>query len=356
MPERPLSIYARPLLLGSLALAVALAVALGGTMLTSSAAHAQRPDTAAFRRAAEYSKGERGDAVLVMIDGRIVFEDYHNGGAANKTHLLASGTKSFTGVMAVAAAQDGLLSFDEPVSQTIQEWRNDPQRAAISIRQLLTLTSGLEAGRQLSPPAYAEAVTGAMRAAPGSKFQYGPVSFQLFGEVMRRKLAPQQETVAQYLQRRVLAPVGIRVGFWRGMTQGQPQLPHGAYLTAREWVKFGEFVRQGGKVGAKQVLPPELLAELFKGTSANPAYGMTWWLNADVPPALREEIKQLEDNMTGLDRVPGLEGMVTAAGGFKQRLYVIPTRRMVVVRFGNSVGKQFDDATFLGLLTGASLR
>ena len=51
--------------------------------------------------------------------------------------------------------------------------------------------------------------------------------------------------------------------------------------------------------------------------------------------------------------MPGLEGMVTAAGAFKQRLYVIPGRRMVVVRFGNSVGEQFDDARFLGLLTGA---
>ena len=79
MPERPLAIYARPLLLGSLALAFSL----GGAMATANALRAQRPDTAAFRRAAEYSKGERGDGVLVMIDGRIVFEDYHNGGAAN---------------------------------------------------------------------------------------------------------------------------------------------------------------------------------------------------------------------------------------------------------------------------------
>jgi CubicO group peptidase (beta-lactamase class C family) len=43
----------------------------------------------------------------------------------------------------------------------------------------------------------------------------------------------------------------------------------------------------------------------------------------------------------------------TAAGAFKQRLYIIPARRMVVVRFGNSVGPQFDDARFLGLLLGS---
>jgi CubicO group peptidase (beta-lactamase class C family) len=316
---------------------------------------AQRPDLDAFRRAAEYSKGERGDAVLVMIDGRVVFEDYHNSGAANKTHLLASGTKSFTGVMAIAAVQDGLLTLDEPVARTIHEWQNDPQRAAITIRQLLSLTSGIEGGPQLSPPSYAEAVTGAMTAAPGTRFQYGPTPFQVFGEVMRRKLAAQGETVGAYMQRRVLGPINIKTGFWRGMAQGEPQLPHGAYLTAREWAKFGEFVRLGGVAGGKQVVPADLLQELFKGSAVNPAYGITWWLNVDVPPELRAEIKQLQNNMGGMDRVPGLEGMVTAAGAFKQRLYVIPSRRMVVVRFGNSVGRQFDDATFLSLLTGQSM-
>jgi CubicO group peptidase (beta-lactamase class C family) len=325
----------------------------GALLLPRPGLNAQRPDTAAYRRASEYSKGERGDAVLVMIDGRVVFEDYHNGGAVNKAHLLASGTKSFTGVMAIAAVEDGLLSLDEPVAQTVPEWANDPQRAAITVRQLLTLTSGLEGGPNGNPPSYGESVTGQMTASPGERFQYGPAPFQVFGEVMKRKLRPLGETVADYMKRRVLDPLGIRTGFWRGMLQGEPQLPHGAYLSAREWAKFGEFIRKQGQWGGKQLLPAGTLAELFRGTTANPAYGVTWWLNEDVPPALRAQIPQLEDNLGGMERVPGLEGMVLAAGAFKQRLYVIPSLRMVVVRFGNSVGKQFDDARFLGLLTGA---
>ena len=147
---------------------LALFAALSLTLLPAGGG-AQRPDTAAFRRAALYSKGERGDAVLVMIDGRVVFEDYHNNGAVNQPHLLASGTKSFTGVMALAAVQDSLLSLDEPVSQTLPEWANEPQRAAITIRQLLSLTSGIEGGPNGNPPAYGEAVTGALTAAPGTK-------------------------------------------------------------------------------------------------------------------------------------------------------------------------------------------
>jgi CubicO group peptidase (beta-lactamase class C family) len=105
--------------------------------------------------------------------------------------------------------------------------------------------------------------------------------------------------------------------------------------------------------GGAQLVPAGLLNECFVGTAANPAYGLSWWLNAEVPTELRTTIRQLQNNMGGMDRVPGLEGMVTAAGAFKQRLYVIPSRQMVVVRFGNSVGPQFDDARFLGLLTGS---
>jgi CubicO group peptidase (beta-lactamase class C family) len=314
---------------------------------------AQRPDTASLRRAAEYSEAERGIAMLVMVDGRIVFEHYPKNGSPSKTHLLASGTKSFAGILAAAAVQDSLLTYDEPIANTIHEWAMDPQRSAITIRQLLDLSSGIDGGPQLTPPSYAEAVRARISAGPTEKFQYGPVPFQLFGEIMKRKLAPRGETVGAYLSRRILIPLDIKPSFWRGLAQGEPQLPHGAYLSAREWVKLGEFVRLKGQWKGQQLIPAEHLAELFNGSAVNPAYGMSWWLNVDVPPALRAEIRQLQNNFGGMERVPGLEGMVTAAGAFKQRLYVIPSRRMVVVRLGNSVGPQFQDARFLGLLTGA---
>jgi CubicO group peptidase (beta-lactamase class C family) len=252
----------------------------------------------------------------------------------------------------VAAQADGLLTLDEPVSQTLHEWSGDPRRASITIRQLLSLTSGIDGGVGLNPPGYSEAITAAVTAEPGMRFQYGAALFQIFGEVLKRKLASRGETVNDYLRRRLLEPIGIRVGFWRGASQGEPQLPSGAYLSAREWAKWGEFIRQGGMWNGQQVLPKAALSECFVGTPANPAYGLTWWLNADVPPELRSTIRQLRDNLGGMERVPGLEGMLIAAGAFKQRLYVIPSRRMVVVRYGNSVGPQFDDARFLGLLTG----
>lgn len=314
---------------------------------------AQSADQAAFKRAADYSEAERGDGVLVMINGRVVFEQYARSASPARTHLLASGTKSFSGVLAVAAQADGILTLDEPVSETIREWRGDARREGITIRQLLSLTSGIAGGVNLTPPAYAESVSADLTAEPGSKFQYGAAPFQIFGELLKRKLESRGETVASFMTRRILDPLGIRTGFWRDAAKGEPQLPSGAYLNAREWAKFGEFVRNRGAHNGEQLIPAELMDELSRGTAANPAYGLTFWLNNDVPPELRAEIRQLQNNMGGMDRVPGLEGMITAAGAFKQRLYIISARRMVVVRFGNSVGPQFDDAQFLGLLTGS---
>jgi CubicO group peptidase (beta-lactamase class C family) len=54
--------------------------------------------------------------------GRILFEDYPRS-SAGATHELASGTKSFSGILAAAMVQDGLLSLDESCADTLTEWR-----------------------------------------------------------------------------------------------------------------------------------------------------------------------------------------------------------------------------------------
>ncbi len=316
---------------------------------------AQAVDTTAFHRAAAYSKAERGDAVLVMVDGRVVFEAYHGRGKADVAHVLHSGTKSFAGVLAIAAQEDGLLLLDERVSATLTEWQRDPGKSNISIRQLLTLTSGLEGGRMGRPPTYAAAITAPTVAEQGADFLYGPNAFQAFGELLKRKLSVRSETVASYLKRRILDPLAIRPGEWPGLDTGEPQLASGAELTARDWVKFGELIRHGGAWGGRQLVSSETLAELFEGTTANPAYGLTWWLNVPVTEELEEEVRLLAMNFKGVSEVPGLEGMVVAAGAFKQRLYIIPSHRMVVVRFGRSRNRQFDDANFLRLITGVEV-
>lgn len=276
-----------------------------------------------FAAARQFSELRNGNALLVAIDGRIVFERYANGWTATRAHRLASGTKSFNGVIAALAARDGLLRYNELVADTITEWRTDPRKSRITYRQLLSLQSGLWGGTSGMQVSYAQSIGYRTVGAPGAVFNYGPIPFQVFGEAMKRKLASSNRSVADYIQAELLTPLGMTVGAWTDWTIGEPRLPGGAQLAAREWLKFGEFVRRGGVVNGRRIVAKALLDALFVGTQLKPEYGMSWWLpmpNSSEP-----------------------DDAVTAQGAGKQRLYVIGSHDMVIVRFGETMGGWSDE-------------
>lgn len=356
-----------------------------------------------YQRAADYSARHGGRAVLVQKSGQVVFERYDNGWRPNLPHPLASGTKSFTGVLAMLAVQDGLLTLDEKAADTLTEWREHPQKSQITVRHLLELSSGLAPGdkelgggrlgtnllgyaaaeraRRLGLTEAGEGPPNKFRAAldlpithaTGARFQYGPSHFCAFGELLQRKLARSglpQKTVLAYLRERLLEPVGIplaRIGRDRA---GNPNLPGGMLLTAREWAKFGQFVLDRGATRQadgtlKPWLKPELLDECFQPSRANPSYGLTWWLGAQnsALPAIVDSGSSapVRSRLQSAATVPlrGPDGkpvrVYMAAGLGKQRLYVIPDHELVVVRFaeGTREGLQFQDRVFLGAILGS---
>lgn len=321
----------------------------------------QRSQSDDFADAAEYSRRTRGLAVIVWKDGKVIFEEYQNGHRADLPWMLASGTKSFSGVLLAAAIEDGMIGgFDEKVADTITEWKTDPLRSKITYRQLLSLTSGIDPGIISRPPPYSEAIKAMALFPPDEKFSYGPTPFQVFGEALRRKLLKRNESVYDYLRRRILAPISLVPSKWE-MQEGQPNLPSGAYMTAREWLKFGEFMINGGRVGMRQIIKRELLDELLKGSEANPNYGVTFWLNrgkADpsrITDPRRSRLASILPTENGVRRM-SLNGLGSgvpadlfmAAGAGNQRLYIIPSLNAIVVRMGRLT--EFDDSEFLRLL------
>jgi CubicO group peptidase (beta-lactamase class C family) len=269
---------------------------------------------------------------LVLRNGEVICEGYAGEGAPDKGMEIASGTKSFSGMMLAAAVQDSLINLDEPVSDTIAEWRADATKAKVTIRELLNLTSGLRS--RIGPaPSFAEALELSFTAAPGAAYQYGPGAFQVFGEVMRRKLksAGQDPDPYAYLDRRILTPIGLKPTNWRRhAVSGDILLPQGAVLTVREWVKFGELVRAEGRLGGRALVDPAMFRAQFVGSAKNPAYGVTWWLPdatsaADVVTATVD-----------IHRDPAMpRDMVLAAGAGDQRLFVVPSQGLVIARLAS---------------------
>jgi CubicO group peptidase (beta-lactamase class C family) len=302
-----------------------------------------------YRKAADYSMQQGGDALLILEGEEIVLEEYDKTYSASKPHPLASGTKSFAGAMAIAAVKDGLLDLDEPVAKTITEWQKHPLRSQITVRQLLTLTSGISSGKlgagKLGTgsldqvPTYAQAIQAPLTTLPGKTFQYGPVPLQIFGELMRRKLLPRKENPLAYLKRKIFDPIDLQVGDWQLDAEGNPNLPYGAALTARDWARFGRLLERQGRWDGKKVLDKKLLQQCYEGSTANASYGVTFWLNA---PGL-SPVGKPQDLLAAAP-----QDTIMAAGTDGQRLYVIPSKNLVVVRFGRD--NSFKDDTFLSLL------
>jgi CubicO group peptidase (beta-lactamase class C family) len=291
--------------------------------------------------------------LVLRPNGEVLFEDYPNAGGADKAWELASGTKSFTGVIAAAAVADGLLRLDEPAAETIAEWRQDRVKSRITIHQLLSLESGLRAGAIGRPPTYADAINTESEYEPGSHFEYGPAPFQIFGEIMRRKLKRDRDPVA-YLERRVLSNIAVAPQFWRQGSDGMPFMPQGAGLTARDWAKFGRFVWDGGR----GLVDAGALAQCFQPSNANPGYGMSWWLlRPGLIPPVRGAGVSVDAREAG-----ALGETAMAAGAGDQRLYLLRDKNLIVVRQANQIirgmfargDQRWSDETFLRLLLGLS--
>ena len=305
------------------------------------------PNPAAIQKALEYSKANNGLSLLILQNGRLVFEDYHNGYAKDDTHLLASATKSFSGVLLAALVEDTIVSsFDEKASQTIIEWSADPLKSQITLRQLLNLTSGLDPGPIGRIIPYAQALEAKAIHPPGTVFQYGPAPYQVFGEVVKRKLG--KETAIEYLNRRIFRPIGLEMPGWRYGQDNNPALSTGAALKASEWAKFGEFLRNRGGFEGRAIVRADLIEELFKPSAANPTFALGFWLEATSDIEADEPGQAVRNEASRPPAPKPPYRIIVSSGVGKQRLYIIEPFGLVVVRQGKP--SSFTDAEFLSRL------
>jgi len=317
-----------------------------------------------IQKAASYSRAHNHLSLLIIKNGQVLHEEYAPGNSPYLRHRIFSGTKGFWGVIAMKAVEERLLSLQEPVASTIEEWgngnHNDP-RKKITIYDLLHFTDGIEPAFYLHNDGFLNRNLHALLLkpvrAPGTVFTYGPSHLQIFCEILNRKLRQKGMTTCRYIEEKLLFPLGIQQVEFKKDGHGNPLLAAGFRLTSREWARFGELILQKGWYGGKNIISWPYLKECFQGSSVNPLYGIGFWVNTLAPYGREIDVEQelskpweKENWQRGSLCNDAPSDLIESIGSANQRLFVIPSMNLIIVR--QSHGGGFSDRTFLKLLFG----
>jgi CubicO group peptidase (beta-lactamase class C family) len=320
-------------------------------------------------RAAAYSAEKAGDALLVWIDGTRVLEAYQNGYPRGRPHALTE-ISLLLPVLALLAEDGGKRALDTPVSAHLPEWSTAPEKADITLSELLHLTSGLQPRGvgEGEVPTFEEALAAPLVHPPGASFRFGPTAVQVLGAVLERVGGTGS------MQHALFRPLDIPGGRWSAVTAGTasapggrgltPRLFDGAHLTPRELGRIGRLLLNDGRWNGEPIL--ENVDRLTEPTPASPGFGLGVWLNADLRseepagpgPSFRKRVPERILLPRGQDRLiydGAPADLFMAAGRYNQRLYVLPSRRMVVVRLGRA-DRTWSDVAFLARLLGGEPR
>lgn len=313
------------------------------------------PTKEGLEAAADYSRRHGGRALLVMVGDEVVFERWQNGARDGFAQTIFSGTKAFGCALAGLAVSDGKLTLDERVADTIASLGTRATSAAITVRDLLSQTSGLKGGGTPTSGDHYDWIARKARllagSAPGTRFSYGAAHWDLFAVLVRDKVG---EDPIGYLARRVLTPIGVTWSSWKADGVGQRFLAFGMVTSPRSWARYGMLLRDGGVFSGSRYLPAEVVAACWRGSEANPAFGLGLWLNRPMPPGAKR-VSGFPATLHGLVAdgrraaiLPdGPADLAMAAGSADTRLYIIPSRGMVIVRFGTTDRATFVDAELL---------
>jgi len=304
------------------------------------AAPAPGAEDAALARGAAYSSAHGETALLVWRDGRVVYERSKPDGQPS---LVFSITKSLVSIGVFRDARTGGLSLGQSTTH--------PAAGGTTLADLLNQTSGL-------PSAYGAfysqglkdkgPVLSGLKSGGRGNFSYGPSHWEVLAEEIRLRRG---RTLESWLRKFVPGANSAVVARWRRDGRGTLFFSTGARMDARDLLPAGREVLAG--MGRAR-WPAEVRALLTSGTSANRMYALGFWLNrgAERPGAQEIDVEFSLGKTNGpefwadacLSRSapPDLLAMIGTRG---QRVYVIPSRRMTVVRLGD--GRGFSDAEFL---------
>jgi CubicO group peptidase (beta-lactamase class C family) len=276
-----------------------------------------------------YMAGQRSAALLIVHDGKLRLERYGLGFDGGGRWTSFSVAKSFTSTLVGAALRDGYIkSMDDKVSTYIPEMKGSAYDD-VSIRQLLTMTSGVRWIERFDDPEAdvakfnnhqpepgVEALVSYMRrlpraAPPGTRFNYSTGETNLVGVLVGNATG---KPLAQYLSEKIWVPAGMeQQATWILSKTGKEIGGCCIQAAARDYARFGLFILDGARDQGKSVVPDGWLAQATTERVGigvpDRGYGYMWWTYAD--------------------------GSFAARGIFGQGIFIDPKRKLVIVGNAN---------------------
>ncbi len=269
-------------------------------------------------------------AFLVLRDDEVLLEMYANGGAGDRPATSFSVAKSYLSTLVgIALGRGDLGSLDDPVTEYVPELVDrDPRFAEVTLRSLVTMSSGLayeeqglpwsdDATTYYAPDLRAEALGAEVEEPPGQRWHYNNYNPLLMGLVLERATGT---SVSDYMSRQLWRPMGAEADAswsldsqWSGFEKSES----GVNAVPRDYARFGYLFAHDGRIGDRQVVPADWVREATaRDASADPAehYQHWWWVDTER------------------------EGRFYAAGNHGQFVYVDPATDVVVVRLGREDG------------------
>ena len=240
------------------------------------------------------------------------------------------------------------------------EWQGTTKQG-ITLRQAMQLSSGLandvENLQGLDPAAtdlYDHAVNNVGFArAPGTAFSYGPVNYYVVGAMIQRIITTENlpyQNPLDSLQKNFLDKIGIQYSDWAHDASGNPHIPNGAYFVPRQWIHWGQFILQNGVWNGEALVDENLLLALAEPAATNPGHGLFTWLNTQGGFGLFSFQTAPTGSLGGMIYYNGHNDIIGYLGAGKNRIYVIPTKDLVVVRQTLQEEDSFEDHVFLDRL------
>ncbi|MDJ0641184.1 MAG: serine hydrolase [Erythrobacter sp.] len=294
-------------------------------------------------------------AVVLIADGELAAERYGDGYDAETRFISWSMAKTLTAVLIGMLVADGKLTLDNPAPVPMWQRPGDP-RAEITLRHLLQMRAGLRHTEAGDPPYESSEVRmlfldgrddmakwakeQPLESEPGERFEYSSNTTVILADIAARALTDSEEpdarrrAVGEYLDERLFDPLG--------MTSMVPEYDASGTLiggslmhaTARDWAKFGEFMRLGGQSPeGEQLVPSRWIEAMIEPSPTAQQYGYQTWLNRPLGKEGAEWGHPLFP-----DRAPA--SLFSLIGHMGQYVLVSPEQRLTLVRLGHSTSEE----------------